>query len=196
MRVLGWLSGTLFPALFWLLIMLSFDSVELTVMTLFAALLHELGHIFVGILIGCEGTPLPKAVLTGLRLSPGRLLSYREEALLAAGGPIFSLLAFLILIPFSSANAYVLTFALINLLTAASNLLPIRSYDGYRILYGLFCHVSSLVVCERIMSTVSLIFSAVAALLSLIILYKTGEGYWFFTIFFSVLLKEVFKKQK
>lgn len=193
MRILGWLSQKILPMLFWILLMLAFDTPSLTVMTLCAAAIHELGHIFAAALLGIEGVSLPSAVLTGLRIRTPRLLSYREELILAAGGPLWSLGAFLVLLPFSTASGYLFLFSLVNLMTAISNLVPLRGNDGYRIASAALCGACSLERAERICSVLSVTAAALGVLFSLAFLMLYGEGYWFFAVFFSVMIKELFR---
>lgn len=185
------------PMLFWILIMLAFDSPLVTVSTLLAALIHECGHVAVSGIIQKGRFSLPHAVLTGLRLSPTRLLSYREELLLALGGPLINILVFILLLPsFRYGSDYLSLFALLNLLTALTNLIPISGYDGYRIIRSAVCPRLGDEKCEKIMSILSILFSEAAVFFSLFIIMKIGEGYWIFTVFFAVLLKEVLKSQE
>ena len=99
------------------------------------------------------------------------------------------------MIPFLSSN-YVFAFALINLLTAISNLLLIKGYDGYRIVSGIISVRASADTAANVMESLSLTFSAIAVFISLFLMMRIGEGYWLFAIFFTVLLKEAFKTQK
>ena len=180
------------PLLFWLLLMLAFDSPAMTVLTVAAAITHELGHIAVISFISGGRLTVPRAVISGLRIAPGRMLSYKEEALVAIGGPAINLLVFISLIPFFSSE-YVFTFALLNLLTAISNLIPIYGYDGYRILRAVISKFSTPDFSERLLSSASLLFSSFAVFTSLFFILKIGEGYWIFTVFFVILVKDILK---
>ena len=181
------------PLLFWLMLMLAFDSPSMTVLTVAAAITHELGHIVVMSFITREAPTLPRAVLSGFRITPGHMLSYKEEAILAFGGPALNLLVFISLIPFFSSD-YLFMFAILNFLTAISNLIPINGYDGYRILRAVLYRFNSPNLCERILSASSLIFSAFAVFSALFFILKIGEGYWIFAVFFAILIKDILKK--
>lgn len=194
LAVLRALSQKALPALFWLAVMLAFDSASMCIATCLAAALHELGHIAAGIAITGGELSLPRATLTGLRIYTGRLLSYGEEIIVAAAGPLFNVAAFLLTLPFFGGGGYIAAFGLINLLSAVSNLIPVRGYDGYRILGALLSRKIGAMPCERIMSTLAVVLSGAAALLSLVILMLSGEGYWVFGVFFGVLVKEISKK--
>ena len=175
--------------------MLAFDTPAMTVMTVLAAALHEIGHIAAAVAVGCGDVSLPYAALTGLRILPPRLMSYKNEIIIALGGPAANLAVFVLLIPFL-ANDYVFAFAVINLLTAVSNLLPVGGYDGYRAVRGLLITRMDPDTADTIMCAVSLSCSSVAVFISLFLMMRIGEGYWLFAIFFAVLLKEAFKMQK
>ena len=195
MKILTSLSQKILPILFWLLLMLAFDTPAMTVMTVLAAVLHEMGHIAAALAVGCGDVSLPYAALTGLRILPPQLMSYKNEIIIALGGPIANLAVFVILIPFLKSD-YIFAFTIINLLTAASNLLPVGGYDGYRAVRGILITRMSPDAAEIIMCAVSLSFSSVAVFISLFLMMRVGEGYWIFAIFFAVLLKEAFKMQK
>ncbi len=196
MRLLRAVGERVLPFLFLVLLMLAFDAVWVTVLTLVAALAHEGGHIIAATVIGVGDMSMPRAVLTGLRLKPGRLLSYREEAVVALGGPLVNLVIFGVLTPFCRANEYLASFAVINLLTAVSNLIPIRSFDGQRILIGLLSGRLSAAALEWVSRGLTLGISAAVALLALFFMMQIGEGYWIFAIFFAVMCREIMAAHK
>ena len=196
MRLLRTLGERILPFLFILLLMLAFDTVWMSVTTLLVAAIHELGHIGAAMVLGIGDMSVPKAVLTGLRIKPGRMLSYREEVIVALGGPLANILVFLLLLPLTRVNYYLLTLAAISLLTAISNLIPIRGWDGHRILIGLLSTRLSAVGLERVTRVLTTMLSATAALLSLIFMMIVGEGYWIFAVFFAVLCREILSGRK
>lgn len=163
-------------ALFWGCLLFALDRPYLAVLTLLALLLHEGFHILA--LSHFQKGGRVKAHLTGLRLLPHGVLSYREERAVAAAGPLGGLIgagACLLLSPL--APAYLYDFAFCNLLTSLSNLLPIEGYDGYRILKAtLALHGNA--DADRIAGGISFSFSAALTLLSLFFLGILGEGLW------------------
>lgn len=188
---------TLLPLAFWVLIMFGFDSVSVTFMTLIAAFIHECGHILIMAIISKQKTNIPRPTINGLRLSPPRLFSYKEELFAALGGPCANIFFFIILIPeFKSGFGYVSTFGVINLMTGLSNLIPVSSFDGYKIAYNLIALRYGCERAETILSCFSFALSSVMVFLSLYLILKIGEGYWGFGIFFTIVLNEVFTRQK
>jgi Zn-dependent protease len=164
--------------------MLGFSDIIMTLQTLLAAALHELGHIFVIILLNKDFS-LPKAVMTGLRIKTDTPLSYKDEALVCLGGPMINLLFALLFC--GCANE----FAVINLATALSNLIPLPEQDGYRILYDILVWKGDYEKAEFRIRRIALIFSSIALFLSLFLILKLNGGYWIFSIFFFVTIKEI-----
>ena len=183
------------PLFFWLLLMLSFDAPYLTVLTLIAAALHELGHIAASEIFLGRRSGAPYAVLSGFRIKTAAGLSYKEEIFVAALGPLTNLVVGAAFI-FSSLE-YAKIFAIVNFLTAASNLMPINSYDGYRILDSVLAILfNDAAKAQKILHSISFAFSICATFLSLYLILKISEGYWIFAIFFSVVISEIIKRQK
>ena len=198
MKIMVFLEKCL-PLFFWVLIMFSFDSAAGAGLTILVAFLHELGHMLMINLFTNKRASLPIANITGFRIRISEL-SYKEELLVSLGGPLINLifgLPFAFISADSAPLTYLKEFGIINLVTMVSNLFPIESFDGYRIIYSLFgifgradFHFAA------ILDTLSLIFTATAAFLSLYLILKLGEGYWIFFIFFSLLFSVIRKRQK
>lgn len=197
MKILKILSNKALPALFWLLIMFAFDSPCITVATLISAAIHEMGHVGVMAIIERGKISMPRAVIFGLRLRKPRLLSYKEELILALGGPLANIGVFILLIPFfDTGMGYIRIFSFINLLTAISNLLPVKGNDGFRALSCIFAPIIGEDRSTRALCTLSFLFSAFAVFTSLFFIMKIGEGYWIFALFFAILVKDILNLQK
>lgn len=192
MKMLRFVYNKLFPAFFLLLILFAFDSPFMAVLTLLAALLHELGHIATASVLFNHNISMPKAVIYGLRIDTGSTLSYNEEFFTALGGPAANLLAFFAFIPLFHLSEYAATFALINLFTAVSNLLPLRSYDGQRMLSALISKYASPFLAQQATHCTSLALSTLGCFISLFLVERMGEGYWIFGAFFASFLNEIF----
>jgi Zn-dependent protease len=179
------------PALFWALLILGFDEVYVAVLTVASALLHELGH--TAVLLAMRTETDMRAHLSGFRINCRRTLSYGEEMLAALGGPAANVAAAAVLLLFVRYSpVYILELAIINLLTAVSNLLPIEEHDGYRILE---CALLSLSVSPERASTalraISFSLSALFTLFSLYLILRGDTGYWIFLIFMAILIKKI-----
>jgi len=189
MKILKLLSKIL-PLVFWLLLLFGFDSPWIAFLTALSAAIHEIGHLM---FTSFKSTPQLYAHPSGFRIKENTVSSYKREILLISGGPVFNILASSI--AFCIANIckseYMLDFAVINLLTAASNLLPISGYDGYRIIecviFGFSVEPDRL---HRSLEIVSALLSSALLFLALYFMLKIGEGYWIFAILFiSMLIK-------
>ena len=125
-----------------------------------AAAFHECGHILAAKILGIRLSEM-RLDLFGARLSVSSAsISYLNEFLLCAAGPLFSFLLTAFLCFFTKNN-------LIQNLSAASlflgllNLIPVRGFDGGRILYSLVSLLASPVAAdlfERFFTSVFLIF--------------------------------------
>ncbi len=99
-----------------------------------AALLHETGHIAAAKALGIKLRCI-ELDITGARLFPARAIpSYKKEWLLAAAGPFASLLCGAAIL---AGNRFFAAFGTASLSLALFNLLPIRGFDGGRMLYAL-----------------------------------------------------------
>ena len=121
------------PMLILLALLILTDRTGAGTLTLLAAFLHECGHFAAARGLGLSPREL-RLDLLGARMEiSGRMLSYGEEFLLAAAGPLASFvcsLAGALLWEFSAARI----FSAASLLLGLLNLLPIRTFDGGRML--------------------------------------------------------------
>ena len=175
--------------IFWALVLLGFNSIWVAVLTLISAVIHECGHLLGLWLIG-RPTPTLRAVVSGFRIKIPELLSYKEELVVLSLGPLMNIAVGSLLLLLWHGN-FLFTFALINLLTALSNLLPIETYDGYRIaeaIVGLFSLSHKAV---RVLRGLSLIFIVFMTFFSLYLVLRVGSGFWIFAIFFYSMIKRL-----
>lgn len=178
-------------ALFWLTLLFALDRPYLAVLTLLSILFHELCHIVS--LLCASKTMAAQTRLFGIRIAPKGLLSYRRERRVAAAGPMgglfLSLLCFLLM---PAAPEYLLDFAICNLLTSLSNLLPLEGYDGYRILA---CTLALHGRDTGVLHKVSFVLTALLSLVSLFLFGILGEGL-FSTAFFLFSLLSALPQEK
>ena len=183
---------------FWVLLIFGFDTPHTAILTILSALIHEIGHVICLLTIKSDGSYIPSPNISGFRIKiPG--MSYKSELLCALSGPVATLVAALIcFLPLPMLDeAYIQTFAILNIMTMISNLLPIEEYDGYKILDAILgLTMKYNMRAQNSLYLISLIFSAAMCFLSLYVILKLGEGYWIFAVFFTVMLRAVIKKQK
>lgn len=179
----------LIPVFLWLGYIFIAEPLGYALFLLATVALHESGHIFA---FSVLGLPLPhfRGRRLGLLLTPkNTLLSYPQEVFVCAAGPLFNLLAAAALIPAlrtGRANDAHFCFFCFNLLTAALNLLPIRGFDGGRILAALLSSLFGATVAEKISGAVSLVFVLLFYFAGLFLFFVAGVGLQ--TFFFALLL--------
>ena len=146
-----------FVLLLWMLLT---DRGGIALMTLAAALLHEGGHVLAARAMRIPLSNLRIDIL-GARLEVrGRLLSYGEEWLLCAAGPLASLAGAAFAAPLWDVMPPLIGFSCASLLLGLLNLLPIRGFDGGRMLESLLSAALSVRICRRVMqfSTFTFLF--------------------------------------
>ena len=174
----------IFLLLFWILLMLSFSDLKMTFLTIVAATIHELGHI-AALMIIDKKFSFPRLVSSGFRIKSHSSLSYREEIFVCACGPLMNIVAFMFFI------SCMPEFAIINLATAISNLLPLPEYDGYKIVSDFINLTAGHLISEKVMPNITIFIAAAAVFLSLFLIFTLNGGYWIFIVFFFVLLRKI-----
>lgn len=114
--------------------LLLFDRSGFCLVTVLAALLHECGHLLAARLLRIPWKGL-RMDFMGARLEvSGRILSYGEEWLLAAAGPLASFVFAAAVAPLWRFSEHAVLFSCASLLLGLLNLLPIRTFNGGRML--------------------------------------------------------------
>ena len=172
------------PMLFWLTLILGFEEPSGAWMTVLAAVIHESGHVLFLKFNKKRGDF--RGVISGMRIKSCGVLSYGEEIMRYAAGPLANLAAAAIAILFESEMAMI--FGALNLATACSNLLPVEGYDGY----GILRVMAERRDCSgRLATLLRCVSSAMVLSLTIFSVYlidRFGAGYWIFGIFFFSLL--------
>ena len=176
------------PAFFWAFLIFGFDEPYMAVLSIISALIHEGGHIL-SIMLR-RGRLTLRGVLSGFRIRSRGVVTYEEEMLTYLAGPLANIVAFVILSLLSIlAGDWAAMAAVINLVTAMSNLLPIEGYDGYGILRAFLrkreCGEWALRLIGRVSSGLVFFF----CVFSLYLIDRTGGGYWIFALFFTSMIK-------
>ncbi len=125
-----------------MLMLLIFDRTGVCLVTLVAAFLHEVGHLVAARLLRIPLGQLRLDFLGARMEVRGRMLSYGEEWLLAAAGPMASLLTAAVAAGLWSVSRYAGLYSCASLVLGGLNLLPIRTFDGGRMLE---CALSAIV---------------------------------------------------
>lgn len=141
-----------------LLGMLLCDGSGIFASTLLAAFLHECGHLLAARLMHISFERVRLGLL-GVRLDiRGQMLSYSQEWLLAAAGPFASLLAAALASFFWNSSVMARQFSCASLVLGVLNLLPIRTFDGGRMLESALSAVCSVRTVRRVMEGSSFLF--------------------------------------
>ena len=175
------------PYVFWGLLIFSFDKPHFAILTLISSLIHECGHLFAATATGAPADLRGKLYGMRIKISEGTL-GYASELFILSAGPLANVLAFLVALPFFN-SPYAKEFAFINMLSALSNLLPVESYDGYRIIEILCAFHSDAAVTVKILRCISFVFVFAIIMFSLFLMAKLNTGYWIYFIFLFSLLR-------
>lgn len=126
------------PGAMLLLAVLAFDKSTVFAASVLAAALHECGHLLAARLLHIP-LRLMELDLMGAKLYPASAIpSYRAEGLLAAAGPLCSIL---LAVPFLTTRIpFFVALRTATLSFALFNLLPIEGFDGGRVLFSLFAY--------------------------------------------------------
>lgn len=172
-------------------------------MLVLAALLHELGHAAAARLCGVQISGM-RLDLFGARLELTGLSSYRQELVVALGGPVANLLTATVLLPawiwcgcplygatpeLSGGSLFLGVFLPASLGLCAVNLLPVTTLDGGRALNCLLSLWLGSDTAERILRLLSLLLLFVLWLLSVYALLRAGQLLSLFVFSFCLLTR-------
>ncbi len=180
-----------------LLVLIFGDNSAYTMIALAAAAVHEVGHLVAAALLGVRVGSFSVNLL-GVRLGLAvPLYSYKREWLLCAAGPALNLLtggaAYYIYRNFGSPEKlkYVLFFAIASLFLALLNLLPIKNFDGGRMLICIAAPIIGIYTAEKITNTLSFFSVLLIWVMSLYLMLRVGSSLALF-VFSSALFAELF----
>lgn len=158
-----------------------------TLIALTAAAIHELGHIIAAKARKIELSSLSLDLL-GARIGTGaRLNSYFDEIVLCAAGPLANFIFGAIVILSSlRINEYMMFFAASSIALGTLNSLPIKSFDGGKILTCLLARSFGIYISEKIVSALSFICCFALWCFSVYLLIRVGASLSLFV--FSVSL--------
>ena len=170
------LSGRTVVPILLLVVLILTDRMRVVLLTLLAALLHECGHLLAAKLmrIPMRGVRFD---LLGVRLEiGGRMLSYGEEWLLAAAGPLTSLLCAAVAALAWRVSLLFQIFSCASVVLGALNLLPIRTFDGGRMLECMLSHFAGARTVRCVMRLCSFLFLFLLWAAAVYFLLRAGDG--------------------
>ena len=191
-EILELIAGSVLPIIFWVSIIFGFDLPYIAVLTIIAAVIHELGH-YIAIAVLSDAPAPIHGHSSGFRIKRTGRLSYKKEIVILLAGPLINLSVFLILIPFgNSLFGYMKIFGYVNLITCLSNLLPFEGYDGYNALRELFGYIGKESL-ERRLENASFVIGVGITFIALYLIDRFSEGYWIFGLFFFATVSKLAK---
>ena len=188
-EVMELLAGSVLPIIFWVSLIFGFDAPYVAILTLVSAVAHELGHcVAIHALSGRDTRVMGHS--SGLRIRRTESLAYGKEIAILLAGPLVNVALCIALLPLGAPGGYLWTFALVNLATGLSNLMPLEGYDGY----GAICELMRALGREeriKVLEMISFVLSTAVTFLSLYLIERFGEGYWIFGLFFFAMLSKL-----
>lgn len=173
-----------------MIISLIFTRSYLSLAALLAAFTHEMGHLFAASVCGVPIKEL-KLDIFGAALTPEKAFySYKKEIAVASGGPLVNLIfAFFIIVFCKSRGPFLELFLTASLFLGVLNLLPIRDFDGGRILHCSVSSVLSVRIADRICSVASFVVLLALWMLSVYMMLQFGASLSLFVFSFALLCK-------
>ena len=171
---------------------------EFTYISLLAALIHEIGHIAAAKIFKIKLTEM-KFDLLGARLVVSKnIISYSKEIILCACGPLFNFLSATIIYTLSShlviKNYKIDFFIFASLSLGILNLLPIKTFDGGRIIEALLCFIIEPSTSKKTVEILSFItvFLLWSISVYFLLIYSSSLSLFVFSIslFFTLFITE------
>ena len=154
--------------------MLATDRTGMIVPSLFAVIMHEIGHLFAMWLLECAPKRI-KLIPASIQITSPFSKGYRNDIIIAVCGPLTNFVIFFALyanyMVFN--NKITLYYALLNLIIGLFNSLPVKGLDGGTILFSLL--VKKLEY-NKAMLILRFITLAVALALIISAIYFTVKG--------------------
>ena len=170
-------------------VMILTDRTGVSLLTVLAALLHECGHLAAARLLRIAPGQMRLDFLGARMEIMGRVLSYGEEWLLCAAGPLASLVAAAGAAMLWGISTHARVFSCASLVLGVLNLLPIRTFDGGRMLEVLLSGAFGVRVATRAMTLCSFLFLFLLWATAVYFLLRAGDGLSLFCFSMSLFLR-------
>ncbi len=164
--------------------------------SLLAVIIHEIGHIWAAKICRIRLHECTVGIY-GAELKPSLInYSYKEEIFLCICGPAINILTSIVLIPayYISASRFILYLILSSVVLAVLNILPIKDFDGGRILYSFLCLFLLPTAAERMIYITSFLLIFILWTLSVYLLLVSGANLSLFIFSISLFSKIFFEK--
>ena len=172
---------------------------EYTYISFLAAAIHEAGHLFAAKILKIKLTEL-KFDFLGARLIVSRnIISYSQEIILCAFGPLFNFLSAIMVYTASQRlktdHSLISFFIIASIALGILNLLPIKSFDGGRITEAALCFVLSPSSSKKVLEMLSFttVFLLWCISVYFLLIYSSSLSLFVFSIslFFTLFVTEV-----
>lgn len=162
----------LFAAL--IALMLACDKTGLALPTLFSVFMHEIGHLFAMWVLDCAPKSI-RLIPASVQITKSVSNLYRNDIIVALAGPVVNLVLFgtLYFNYLAFKNQITLIYALLNLIVAVFNLLPVTGLDGGTVLFSLIAKKGDL---NRAMLTLRIITAVLAVAVFVLAVTLTVRG--------------------
>lgn len=119
-------------------LMLATDRTGMILPTLFAVIMHEIGHLFAMWVLDCTPKRI-KLIPASVQITSPFTKRYKNDVIIALCGPLVNLILFLTLYfnYLAFKNQLTLCYALLNLIIFSFNSLPVNGLDGGTLLKAL-----------------------------------------------------------
>lgn len=173
------------------------DRTHLALAAVIAAAVHEAGHLAAARAMGIPVRAMRFHMLGAGLVPGGRLLTYGEEFLLCIAGPLASLLFAAVPAPLWQRSRFAAALSCASLILGVLNLLPIRAFDGGRMLEAAVSARWSPAVSDTVLTATSLVSLFLLWAIAVYFLLRAGDGLslWCFSMslfsrFFAALKRE------
>ncbi len=159
----------------YLAFLVAIDSTAYMLIIILSSFIHEYAHIIVMKKKGLKIKNLNFSPL-GMRITPTRPISYKDEVTVAAAGPIINIFVFSVLyiLSFAVKLPYFLSkTAVCNFILGFGNLIPLLPLDGGRILRGIL-YMYAPKVRNKVLIITGVFCSLLFWCLGAVVLIKTG----------------------